>query len=99
MTTQQKIKDIQKACIKANPEINNRDCSVCGKFPLVFPIRLADVLLAIRSSNKVVDLLMTYDKKLLITKDGDGSYWNLKDDDLKHQSEETLDFLYKIICE
>jgi len=69
------------------------------------PIRLADVLLAMQdiwrtryNSSEVSDKW----KELAKAKEGELLYaivfqWNLKDDNLDHQSEETIEFLHKLL--
>ncbi len=134
MTTQQKIKNIREACIKANDEIMElkfgceiyktsvATCKIIGETPRVFkiitcggfykeyfkeniknfkiigrPIRLADVLLAM----SVIGCMTVGSNQLINITDVNAPdiRWNLKDDNLEHQSEQCLYFIYKIICE
>ena len=62
------------------------------------PIHLSDVLLAIDKTYKGRenhDLFM--DGLILENMTTEGKTWNLHDDDLSHQSEETINFLHKIL--
>lgn len=60
------------------------------------PIRLADVLLALRAAG-------TLNFKVIVKKDsiwedhGIKELWNLRADDLEQQSEETISFLYELL--
>ena len=88
-----KIDKIREACIKANPEIEQ----ICGGEDVAHfcpncsnkigrPIRLADVLLAIGEVRP--DFLLAV---------GHPANWNLKDDNLENQSEETIGFIHNLI--
>ncbi|KKL61319.1 hypothetical protein LCGC14_2196490 [marine sediment metagenome] len=59
------------------------------------PIRLADVLYAIKEKQKLYhkDLIGLIEDKMINVM----LSWNLKDDNLENQYEETIDFIYKIL--
>lgn len=72
------------------------------------PIRLADVLLALQANNISLDLrsfedkaegLMGIEKGVLYMRHGNSAKWNLKEDELSKQSEETINFLKGLLCE
>lgn len=72
------------------------------------PIRLADVLLALQKNKSynliAVDEYGTFysDEKDvgfdIVQVDGQNIEWNLEQDDLSKQSEETIDFIFNLIC-
>lgn len=68
---------------------NIQDYKILGR-----PIRLADVLLALLASNNQIK---DEDIDKLIWKMGLG--WNLKDDNLDHQSDETKQFLINLLIQ
>jgi len=107
MTTHsQKLQKVREWIVKANPEIEKERLWREGLFgknnKRLFvhrPIRLSDVLLAMgtsRDPNYCVALdgniwyvgAWGYDKKVC--------NWNLRTDDLDHQSPETIDFLFSL---
>lgn len=105
------IEKLKEKIIAANPEIIGdwSGCEVCGtmcgicddrffKEKIGRPIRLADVLLAMKNDNiPLVEedswnvKVGTYDVATLI------QIWNLKDDNLDEQSIETIQFLYDLL--
>ena len=104
--TSQKLQAVREAVTKAVPSIKSH-CPSCGG--AVFgescrPIRLADVLAAMEKveADYFIDMSGTFVKQNT-TLDGDAPErtdykWNLLDDDLSHQTPETIDFLYEILC-
>lgn len=87
MTRTEQENQIREACIKANPGIE--------LLPRVFPIHLADVLLAVP-------------KKRYLTCNCDGFFseeyetatgieWKLRQDSLADQSDETIAFLHSLL--
>ena len=99
-----KINKIRKACIKANPEgfgIIDEQKS----YPYMRDVRLADVLLVISNSvhNVYIDadgVFIDYDS---VWESGEVKVhdfnWNLKDNNLENQSEETLEFIFNLLKE
>jgi hypothetical protein len=63
------------------------------------PVHLADVLEAMQSSSVV--LWYITDGGVFGSEDGglSNAVWNLRDDDLTHQSQECIDFLYQLTRE
>jgi hypothetical protein len=70
------------------------------------PVRLADVLLALSQNNKATDLrlfdnrsegLFSIKPELLYMRHGEVGQWNLKDDNLDHQSDKTKQFLINLL--
>ena len=85
--------------------LNDGDnCSTGGVHSEPRPIHLADVLLAIGdrglASMSISPVTIDYGKVSFIWEPyGQSGHfmWNLKDDDLTHQSQETVDFLAEIL--
>lgn len=88
--------------VEANLEIKKRaePCIACEEMMLScdnqMEIRLADVLLAVKKHFKEKKDASGYSSFIDSFLSGGDSRWNLKDDNLDHQSPETLEFLYKI---
>lgn len=101
MNTPQKVYAIRSRCIAANPEIGELktfECGSCGADDQQFyrPIRLADVLLAIGSGVRLEE--QTSSGQLSIGVAGKGwTLYNLLEDDLTKQSQETIDFLTDLL--
>ena len=106
MTSQEKLQAVREAVIKAVPSIQGRNTSMIldGVFSGIVnhrddKIRLADALAAmnnIKCGKFDVDLFYhaidgSFEKSFPI-------FWNLLDDDLNHQTPETISFLYEILC-
>lgn len=107
-----KIEDIRKKCIEANPfdmgenhecvECNSRLC-VCpwrndsgNKTDYLRPIRLADVLLVLRNE------VPKFHQQVVLGTEGATKtigMWNLKDNNLENQSEETINFIHGLLYE
>lgn len=89
---------IRQACIKANPEIiisKNYERTIRE-------IRLADVLLAIEKKELGKEMCIGSDGQLAyrnnhFTLTFLNHYWDLKNDNLELQPEETLEFLSKLL--
>lgn len=101
----QKLEAIRRKCIEANPQKVwvETNCQIFGEArvlhgnePRRAAIRLADVLNAIRQSDKYVNVnkfgnFVAYDDA------GLGATWNLFHDDLEQQSPETIDFISSVL--
>lgn len=101
-----KLQLIREKCIAANPKIetiNDCSCRFCSKDNhqtiKLFgrPLRLADVLLVIQIKNNE----QYKDERALYATRGDVhlvvTFWDLHNDDLEQQSEETINFLYELL--
>lgn len=106
MTTQDKIKEIREACIKANPEIakrNDRDLGngLVGTCLCIPNFSLADVLLAIKKFNIKWNEIEMCPSGMFSGSYYDWEYepifWNLKDNNLDHQKKETIDFIHDLL--
>lgn len=104
------LETIRQKCIEANPGLKDQcaaeECSQCQHNPVVRPIRLADVLLAIDKfhGNMFVDEVGCFVKPKrkeftynYIIKNDQNVKWNLRQDDLSKQSEETVNFLAELL--
>ena len=104
-----KIETIIEKCIEANPstlgracDCHDRLCEMCVLGRTVannnLIIRLADVLLAI---NIIGAYSIGADGRFIFEGEWIGSpfavTWNLKDNDLENQSENTIDFIYDLL--
>jgi len=107
----EKLELIRQKCIEANPEILetlslSENAEIIHTRTISRPIRLADVLLAIREKDvvisafqsdegacfgKVVDGNTNYDDRFEV--DWSLAFWNLRKDDLNEQSQETISFI------
>lgn len=110
MNINQQREAIREACIAAGarltshgctqhwPQCNNGDCNLC-KTTTFRDIRLADVLLAIQENHKNKgDILITSVGIFGSIERGNlGHLWNLLNDSLDSQSDETISFLFNII--
>lgn len=88
------IEIVREACVKANPAILLGE-DEAHQGPYYRPIRLADVLLAMKLQE---DREFAYQVKLIVG----GAYntmWNLRKDDLPQQTPETLAFLADLLKE
>jgi hypothetical protein len=107
MDREQKIEAIRQKCYDANPELmerrdvigNDRLGYSVSKYIKRYPIRLADVLLAIHKKAKIeekgfVESLFSVEIDDLVN-----IHWNLRQDDLTQQSDECIDFLFKLYHE
>jgi hypothetical protein len=92
---------IREACIKANPEIVIKATNHVQEIRRERPIRLADVLLAVRELNEAA-----YFKRIHIGPGGGSPVsgtekicddWDFRNDDLSQQSPETLKFLAYLV--
>lgn len=104
---QNKIKEIEKACQRANPECSKSKIRACEEYPddmhrygaITFePYTLSDVLLAMPS-------------KVYINSNGKFGHfhkhdhfrpqvaWNFLDDSLDSQSKETIEFIHNLLKE
>ena len=110
-----KLDLIQKKCADANPEIwkawthvtrdENGHKVECDHKAVSRPIRLADVLFALRQSpdyghyEPSVDCNGYFRSALgVVIGEGDRDMrWDLRQDDLTKQPQETIDFLYDIL--
>lgn len=104
-----KLQKIREIIIKANPEIvlgeheHYAGPDSPPEIEVEFrPIRLSDVLLAMdkKGLNYLVDLGGVFVKQIAIGLDKiewTNYSWNLKEDDLSKQSEETINFLAKVL--
>jgi hypothetical protein len=106
MTKQDQINLIREKCVEANPSIQDREycckystydrrnfCDRCSEKPL--GIHLADVLLALGSQSIVIGAegqFRNYDDDC-----DDAPYWNLRADDLREQSDATVEFLHQLL--
>jgi hypothetical protein len=91
----------------SSPEFGVAGYDIKGFEILGRPIRLADVLSALQESNKETDLLnppkrmhggvLKVEGGMLYMRHGNPVKWNLKDDNLDHQSEETKQFLINLL--
>jgi len=107
-----KIKFIREKCIEVNPKImtNNTSMLLEGEFHGIInhrdkTVRLADVLMALEKNQKdgqsfyLVSAGGGFWK--VNQKDGmewcKGYSWNLKNNNLENQLEETIDFIYDIL--
>lgn len=100
------IEKITKACIAANPQIANGERHDVCQMIHERPIRLSDVLLAILAENPAyrsnINLEPSGQFKVRLD---NGSFtewdlreiWNLSNDDLEHQSEDTLSFIASLL--
>lgn len=72
----------------------NEECKILGR-----PIRLADVLCAFNQAKVCVNAkgMFFHVNGLIGEMIDDNVYWNLKDDDLDHQSDETKQFLTELL--
>jgi hypothetical protein len=90
MPSQEKLGYIRQKCIEANPEIIKRQ--YVHDYGNVPPVRLADVLLAIKH---------LYSRKDHFSTSGHVNQvvwrWEWWKDDLTEQSEETTDFIYDLL--
>ena len=86
-----KLKEIREACIKANPEKEWVETYVAGEeeYSDDVPVHLADVLLAIEET-ELWEIQSKWAYKLIWA-------WNKKDDNLEHQSEETISFIHSLL--
>lgn len=91
-----KLETIREKCVAANLDE--------FEFGIPRPIRLADVLLAIGdiglASMNIAAPNIDYGKASFIWEpfsSGKHFIWNLREDDLSKQSEETIDFLYELL--
>lgn len=113
MNREQQIDFIRQKCIEANPAKTWRDTGNCQRHwaddfdvpctctNVEYPVRLADVLLTIRvgksySPDELADLVG------LRADEGGGmdlrnSLWKFRFDDLREQSEETINFIYNLL--
>lgn len=79
-------------------DVAPEDCKILGR-----PIRLADVLLAIGSRAKDFELRNDYlwSWSVDVPKYNDDRanqiFWNLRADDVREQSEETINFIYNLL--
>jgi len=91
----QKIKNISRACIEANPdiaelkEIENVRKTGNTHFVQHRTIRLADVLLAIMNENAVANKFKLFEQRVIDVV----RRWAWDDNNLENQSEETLDLI------
>jgi hypothetical protein len=104
MTHTNKLDLIRQRCIEANPGIRQ-----CKKYALGSveawdrPIRLADVLLAMPKDALDYSMGGVEDKQYVFQADRNPdddlriAYWNLREDDLSKQSEQTLTFLAELL--
>ena len=108
-----KLQQIREIIIKSNPKINKgfMECSECKKLILGGgivtrdrPIRLADVLLLIEDIKPTITITdpdtIDYGKEVTITEEEMTklvSMWNLIDDNLDNQKEETWDFIISLL--
>jgi hypothetical protein len=91
---------VRAACIKANPERDWR-----GRQWIEEPVRLADVLLALKgNANIAIDELGYFMEAEDSTRDNNlyskvyqGRCWNLRQDDLTLQSDECVSFLASLL--
>lgn len=88
MTRDQNIEAIRAACIKANPDSFER-----FNWGKPSPIRLADVLLAMREGGKATEAQEFW----LIEDCNRENTWNLRKDDLTLQSDECVIFLANLL--
>lgn len=87
MNKDQKLEEIRKACIAANPNKTlEHDCCLT-----VFPFTLSDVLLAINNHVESMENAQDGNWWNIIIR------WNLRKDDLRDQSEETMNFIHSLI--
>lgn len=100
MTRTEKLVAIKQRCIEANPELEvyvgvYHDGPKKGQAMRVpaRPIRLADVLLALRFHKVRVDL-----RGHSTMEAGVVYYWNLRADDLSAQSDETIDYVHSLLA-
>lgn len=111
MTTQEKIEAIKTWVVKVSPDIDYLEniCDICdgtecnGLKHHTRPVRLADVLLAVRK-NDYLGFNLISDGKLNIALFGTAwkfpiyqGQWNLRQDNLTLQSESTVDFIHSLI--
>jgi hypothetical protein len=91
------LPQVREAVIEAVPELVP-DCSYGGKIVTSRPIRLSDVLVAMRGKFPYTvgadGYFYSWDENLIC----EDVKWNLLKDDLKEQSEECLQFLHSILC-
>jgi hypothetical protein len=113
MNKEEQINFIREKCIEANPEIKRRFVFICRhgeEYQQPDVIRLADVLLATNNAvrNMAVQdfgalMLFSVDEDTdsldwnEVMVDGKRRHWNLRADDLRQQSEETINFLYDLL--
>ena len=84
---------VREACIKANPDIEVGE-EIAEENGMMRPIRLADVLLAIREKMPLGNIPMGHGTSVLNLM---MQHWNLRTDDLSQQSPETLKFLADLL--
>jgi hypothetical protein len=108
----EKLELIRQACIAANPNRRWEDLGNCKRHwaddfsqtcscppdsERKLPCRLADVLLAIKSTHYALDS----EGEFMLHADGSWHYagpiWNLRNDDLSQQSNECIEFLYDLL--
>jgi hypothetical protein len=103
MTRDQQLAAIFKACLQAN--LDNRDRLEIG----VRAVRLTDVLLAVKEKEKQqedaigiegVKYPLFYKVMQVITHHdmSGGEFWNLRQDDLAEQGDETIKFLADLLA-
>lgn len=90
------LQKIRAKCIEVNPEIVVWSPIVADKKRKApRPIRLADVLLAMKNVSLEVSWFEGDDS--LMRLDGANVRWNLREDDLEKQSEETIKFIGSVL--
>lgn len=98
----QKLEAIRQKCIEANQDKWTRSMQARE-----FPIRLADVLLAMHGNRKSGQLFAVVGNGAIYELSG-GNFkedadkpalasWNLRQDDLEEQSPETIDFIANVL--
>ena len=100
MTRDKQLIGIREVCIKVNPGLKPASAPKNdSQAHTVRPIRLADVLLAMKT--KYVDKGYIFGVPAWIKHGGEllfGSYlWNLREDSLDKQSDETIDFIFNLL--
>lgn len=99
------IDRIRAKCVEANPALADKCsakiCAECDKKQAVREIRLADVLLAMPPG---IYLKTLGEQTRLVVDDRDGpydrseaTYWDCSRDNLFEQSDETLEFIGKVL--
>src|ERR1044072_8652531 len=92
----QNIETIRAACVKANPDIRQTKANLTRFYTEDRPIRLADLLFAMRQQSvKALLPFEDFTKRIMVLVCGDGTPsklgWNLRADDLTQHTDERLE--------
>lgn len=101
--------ELKKKIIEANPDILKRESYPVAdcELEMLPTIRLTDILLALKGNKlgevELGDYYISGSYLIFVDYPDDNEEekwsWNLRDDNLDHQSEETIKFLHSILCQ